>query len=75
MNKVLRNLTQASIRIAEAKSQFCQANLKIVGYISDIADRNLNTWKILKILNWLKCINVTVAYAFMEICIYYQIWI
>ena len=41
LDKVLADLEQAGITIAKAKSQFCQARLKIVGYICDANGRHL----------------------------------
>lgn len=71
LDKVLTDLKRAGITIPGAKSQFYQAELKIVGYICDMDGRYPNTSKILKILDWPKCINITFVYAFMGVCIYY----
>lgn len=70
MDKVLADLEQASIIIAGAKSQFYHARLKIIGYICNANGYHLDTSKILKILNWLDCTNVTFAHVFIEVCIY-----
>ena len=51
MDKILKVMEQASITIVRAKSQFCQARLKIVGYICNANSRYLNTSKVVKILN------------------------
>ena len=51
LDKVLADLEQAGITIVGAKSQFCQAGLKIVGYICNANSRHLDTSKILKILD------------------------
>lgn len=75
LDKVLADLERASVTIAGAKSQFCQAGLKIVGYICDANGRHPDTSKVLKILNWPECTDVTSARAFMGVCIYYRIWI
>lgn len=51
LNKVLADLEQVGIIIARVKSQFCQADLKIVGYIYDVEGYYPDTFKDLKLLN------------------------
>lgn len=51
LDKVLTNLKQVSVIIAEAKSQFYKADIKIVRYICDVDGCHPNTSKVLKILN------------------------
>ena len=51
LDKVLADLERAGVTIAGAKSQFCRAGIKIVGYICDANGRHLDTSKILKILD------------------------
>lgn len=75
LDKILVDLKQVGIIIANAKSQFCGADVKIIEYICDIKRCHPNIFKILKILNWPKCTKITLAHAFMGVCIYYQIWI
>ncbi len=75
LNKVLADLERADVTIAGAKSQFCRVGLKIMGYICDADGRHPDTSKVLKILDWPKCTDVTSARAFMGICVYYRIWI
>lgn len=73
MDKVLGDLEQGNITTAGAKSLFCKVRLKIVGYICNTDNRHLDTLKVLKILDWQKCTNVTSAHAFITVFIYYQI--
>ena len=75
LDAVLADLERAGITIAGAKSQFCCAGIKIVGFICDSDGRHPDTSKVLKILDWPECINVTAARAFMGVCVYYRIWI
>lgn len=70
LDKVLADLERAGVTIAGAKSQFCPAGLKIVGYICDADGRYPDTSKGLKILKWPECTDVTSARAFMGVCIY-----
>ena len=75
LDKVLPDLEPVGFTIAEAKSQFCRADLKIVGYICDADGRHSDTFKFLKILAWPECTKVTPARKFMRVCAYYRIWI
>ena len=52
LDKVLADLEQAGVTIAGTKSQFCQASIKIVGYICDTNGGHPETSKILKIIDW-----------------------
>lgn len=73
LSKIQDYLEQAGIMIANAKSQFCQAGLKILSYICDAVGHHLDTSKVLKILNKSKCINISFAPAFMGVSVYYRI--
>ena len=75
LDEVLADLERAGVTIAGAKSQFCRAGLKIVGYICDADGRHPDTSKVLKILDWPDCTDISSARAFMGVCVYYQIWI
>ena len=54
---------------------FCMAGLKIVGYVCDADGGHPDSIKILKILEWESCGDLTEAWAFIGICGYYRIWI
>ena len=75
LDQVLADLERAGVTISGAKSQFCQAGIKIVGYICDAAGRHPDTSKVLKILDWPECTDTTSAQAFLGVCVYYRIWI
>lgn len=51
LDNVLADLKQMGVTIAKAKSQFCQASIKILGYICDADGCHPDTSKVLKILN------------------------
>lgn len=61
--------------IISAKFQFCYTKFKIINYICNANGHHPDISKILKILNWLKCTNVTFIYVFIGVYIYYQIQI
>lgn len=75
LDAVLADLDLAGITIAGAKSQFCCSGIKIVGYTCDSEVRHPDTSRVLKILDWPECVDVTTARAFMGVCVYYRIWI
>lgn len=50
LDQVLADLGKAEVNISRAKSQFCQADIKIVGYICDRDGRYLDILKVLEIL-------------------------
>ena len=61
LDKVLADLERARVTIAGAKSQFCQAGIKIVGYICNADGCHPDTSKVLKISDWLECTDTTSA--------------
>lgn len=75
LDKVLADLERAGVTIGGAKSQFCQASIKIVGYICDADGHHPDISNVLKILDWPECMDTTSACAFIGVCVYYQIWI
>ena len=50
LDQVLANLNRVKVTISRAKSQFCRAIIKIIGYICDINSRHPDTSKVLKVL-------------------------
>ncbi len=72
---MLVHIERAECTISRAKSQFCMDGIKIVGYICGVEGKSLDTAKVIKILEWKPCTNVTKARAFIRVCIYYRIWI
>ena len=75
LNIVLINLELVECIISEKKSQFCMFDIKIINFVCDSNDRSSNNFKIIKIVEWSLCKNVNEARAFIEICVYYRIWI
>ena len=75
LNAVLVNLKKANCTISNEKSQFCMSELKIVDFICDSNDRFSETAKIIKILEWSSCRDVSKVRTFINVCVYYRIWI
>ena len=61
--------------ILNEKFQFCVVDFKIVDFIYDSNDKFFETTKMIKILKWFSCRNVFEVRAFIELCVYYKIWI
>ena len=51
------------------------ADIRIIEYLCDIEGRHPDTAKIIKILEWLYCDNVTEVRVFLGVCVYFRIWI
>ena len=49
--------------------------LKIVGYVCGIYARFPEETKTRNITNWPSCIDLSDVRAFLELCVYYRIWI
>ena len=67
------NLKKINCTILNEKFQFCVADLKIVSFIYDSNDKFLETTKIIKILKWFSCRDVSEIRAFIEVYVYYKI--
>jgi hypothetical protein len=73
LDTVLADLKRAKAIISVKKLKFCMTELKIVRYAYNINGRYSDFFKILKILNWRKCDNITEVKAFIKIYEYYRI--
>jgi hypothetical protein len=75
LNDVLTNIERADWIIFEEKSQFCCEELRVVEFVCDVEERHSNTTKMIKILNWFFCQNVADVREFIEICVFYRVFI
>ena len=73
LDAVLTVFERDEVTISDAKSQFCRAGIKIVGFIYDANRRHTDTAKVLKIIDWPACTNITTAQAFRGVCVYSRI--
>ena len=46
-----------------------------MNFVCDLNDKSFETTKIIKILKWFSCRDVSEIRAFIEVCVYYRIWI
>ncbi len=73
LDKVLTDLERAGATIAGTKSQFGIPKIKIISYVCDIEECYLNIVKVIKILEWTYCDNISEARAFISVYIYFRI--
>ena len=73
LNAVLVNLEKTNCTTSDEKFQFCISELKIVDFVCDSNDRFSETAKIIKILEWSSCRDVSKVRAFIDVCVYYRI--
>ena len=74
LDKTMDRIERAGACIG-AKSQFCHDGMNIVGFICGSNGRTPATSRVIKILEWPPCQNITEGRAFIGICVYYRIWI
>ncbi len=72
---VLLNFELINCIISDEKLQFCMSSIKIVKFVCDFHDCRSEDFKIIKILEWCLYHDVTSAWAFIEVCVYYWMWI
>ena len=75
IDKVLVDLKRIECIIFNEKSQFCIKKLKIVKYVCDVNERHFDYVKIDKIMNWKKSQNAIEIWIFINIKMYYWIFI
>ncbi len=73
LDKILVCIERAKYTISRVKSQFCMDRIKIIGYVCGAEGKSPDTAKVIKILKWRPCMNVTEARAFIGVCVYYRI--
>jgi hypothetical protein len=75
LNDVLTDIERVDCIIFEEKFQFCCEELRVVDFVCDVEKRHSDTAKIIKILNWSSCQDVVDVREFIEICVFYRIFI
>ena len=75
LNEILTDFKKTDCTIFEKKSQFYCINIWIVEFIYDNKKKHSNIVKIIKIVKWLICTNVAETREFIEMCVYYRVFI
>ena len=74
LDRTLVRIERAGCTIGP-KSQFCIDGINIVGFVCGAEGRSPDTAKVIKILEWKACTDVSKARVFIRVCIYYRIWV
>ena len=75
LNAIFVNLEKTNCTISNEKSQFYISELKIVDFVCDSNDRFFEIAKIIKIFKWSSCRDVSKIRTFIDVYVYYRIWI
>jgi hypothetical protein len=75
LNDVLTDIERTNCTIFEEKSQFCCERLRMIDFVCDVEKWHSNTTKIIKILNWFFCQDVADVREFIEIYVFYRVFI
>ena len=68
---MLISIKLSDAKLNEEKSYFSLLKIVIVGYVCDYDGRHPEIIKIIKIIEWPPCMNITEARAFIKVYIYY----
>ena len=75
LNEILIDFEKNDYIIFEKKSQFCCSDIWIVKFICNDEKKHLNIAIIIKIVKWSVCTNLAETREFIEMCVYYRIFI
>ncbi len=75
LNKVLINIECTDRSVSDEKSQYIMKQLKIVEFVCRPNGRSSVINKVLKIVQWRPCQNLKEAHVFIDLCVYYWLWI
>jgi hypothetical protein len=73
VDKILVEVKLVDIILVDKKTQWYKQEIKIVRFICDSNERYLDSVKVIKILKWPNCRNITELRGFLEIYRYYRI--
>ena len=72
---ILVSIELAEAKIMREKLYWCQNDIIVIRFVCNYNDQHSKTAKIAKIVKWSSCTNIIEAKVFIEVCVYYQIWI
>ena len=75
LNKILINVECTDRSVSDEKSQYIMKQLKIVEFVCRSNEHSSVINKVLKIVQWRLCQNLKKAHAFIDLCVYYWLWI
>ena len=68
---MLVNIELSGTKLNKEKSHFSPSGIVIIGYACDYDGRYPEAAKVVKIIKWPPCMNITEAHAFIKVCVYY----
>jgi len=75
LDKILINVECTDESVFDEKSQYIMKQLKIVEFICESNGCSSMINKVLKIVQWRLCQNLKEAHVFINLCVYYWLWI
>ncbi len=75
LNEILIDIKRIDCIIFEEKSQFCCEELRVIKFVCDVEKRHSDMTKMIKILNWSFYQDVVNVREFIEICVFYRVFI
>jgi len=75
LDKVLINIEYTDRSVSDEKSQYIMKQLKIVKFVCESSECSSVINKVLKIVQWRLCQNLKEAHVFIDLCVYYWLWI
>jgi len=75
LNDVLINVECVDECVLKEKSQYIMKQFWIIDYIYKSKKHSFDAVKTLKLVNWSLCNSIEDVCAFIDLCVYYQLWI
>ena len=75
INHILASIELAGAQISEEKLHWYYNDIIMIGYAYNYDNYHFKMAKIAKIIKWSLCMNITEVRIFIDVCVYYQIWI
>jgi len=75
LNSVLINVECVDECVLKEKSQYIMKQLWIINYIYKSKRHLSKAVKTLKLVDWLLCNNIEDIHVFIDLCVYYWLWI
>ena len=75
LDETLADIERSGGTISREKSEFLKDGIKMVAFMCRSKGRTLEEAKIRKVVNCKPCTSVTEVKGFLDLCIYYRIWI
>lgn len=75
IDQTLLNLELAGVCVSVEKTSWCVSGIKMVGFVCDSDGRHPESTKVLTILDWPACVNVSQVRGFLGLTGYYRMFV